>query len=248
MDISYLLPTLGRPGLNQVIDSIYEQSKGYEFEILLMSPDSYNDSRILCLNEVVNFRDEKCNGQVPCYNVLAREARGKYLVHTMDDHIFTNPIKHSIDLLESDTFKNRKFKICTMKSGNPCPLPPYGTRLGSCLKNPIDFGNHLLMRFPVVAKETVMNYLNGYLYHPEFFSHAVDNYLGFYVAFNGEPALESETRLQEVSLTSNPKYIVVDCNTFLALSLNLINGGKNYVEEPNPDLVQMYLDSGKFLA
>lgn len=241
MEISYLLPSLNRPTLAQVVESIHEHSKGFEYEILLMSPED------LGLPGTTFIPDKELNGQVKCYNFIARQAKGKYIVHMMDDQILTNSISHSVNLLKSPVFADRKFKVCTMKSGNPCPMPPKNTRFGSCLNIPFDYGGHLLMRFPVMEKETLMNHLNGYLYHPEFFSHAVDNYLGYFVAHHGEPAIESETRLQQLTFASNPKYIVVDCNTCLSLILNLQNGCSDYVSEPNPDLCNLYVQNGKFL-
>lgn len=242
MDVSFLLPSLNRPPLKAVVDSIHNTSAGLDYEILVMSPENPN------MDGVTWLEDKELNGQVKCYNKIARMAKGKYIVHTMDDQMFLNSVKLSLDLIESDVFKHRKYKICTMQSGNPCPLPPKNTRMGNLLNLPFDFGPHLLCRFPVLEKKTLMEHLDGYLYHPEFFSHAVDNYLGYYLAFNGETVLESGTVLRELSLTSNPKYIVVDCNTCLALMLNLQNGCNKYVYEPNPDLVKLYHENGKFLS
>lgn len=242
IDVSFLLPSLNRPTLKNVVESIHDTSKGLNYEILIMGPED------LKFPETKFVLDSELNGQVKCYNFLARNiAQGKYLVHTMDDQIFLNSISLSLDLLESPKFAERKYKICTLQSGAPCAMPAKGTRFGSCLNLELDLKGCLLMRFPVLTKDTLLNHLDGYLYHPEFFSHAVDNYLGYFLAFNGEPAIESETILHQLTFASNPKYIVVDCNTCLALMLNLHTGCNKYVAEPNPDLVELYLKNGKFL-
>jgi len=234
--VSYLLPTLNRINLTPVLNSI-KQHTPVDHEVLIYGPNSCK-TIIEKYDTCRYWEDTELNGQVKGYNFLAAQAKGEYLVHMMDDHILLNSINHSIELLESDVFKNRKFKICTMQSGLPCSMPPINTRMGSCLNLPLDLGSHILLRFPVVHRETWEVYLNRYLYHPEFFSHAVDNYLGYFVAFFGEPGIESATVLQQVELASNPKYIVVDCNTCLALMMNLQNGSTKYVDEPNPDLIK----------
>ena len=63
---------------------------------------------------------------------------------------------------------------------------------------------NVMCRFPFFNREMYEKYMNGYVFHPNFniCSHFADNYLSYFLAINGEPALEcSYVRLQQMTNT-----------------------------------------------
>jgi hypothetical protein len=51
--------------------------------------------------------------------------------------------------------------------------------LGSFM--PSGYPKYGVHRYPIVSKDTIMNYFNGYFYHPSFKNHYADNWLGYWL-------------------------------------------------------------------
>jgi hypothetical protein len=155
-------------------------------------------------------------------------ARGQYLVTMVDDHTVNNNFFSIIDFLKSDCFNDKKYRICTIKSGGRCPIPhmpPFNTD-----KDKEDlFKSWTTARFPAMDKETFKK-LDYHIFHPDFkYSHA-DIYLGTYLAVNGEPAVEPTcTELREFSMLYSNKSAQEDENTCVRLMRGLEIGQK-YVQ------------------
>ncbi len=86
--------------------------------------------------------------------------------------------------------------------------------------------------FPIIQRSTLNELLNGYWFHPEFYYHAGDVWLGAYVSLMGEIGLEcSESRIQNLppQRQANWEHNVVDANTSTALVRNWHAGCRDYV-------------------
>jgi len=172
VDVTFLMgsATRDRPPekyANKSIDNINEISKNskYSYEILVTSEHPISGENVTWIKE-----EEYSDGCVPAYNSLIPHTSGKYLVFAVDDCFFDDQFYTAIDLLESYVYDNRHIKLLTLGSDNG---------LGSFL--PRGYPKYGVYRYPIVAKETVMKYFDGHLFHPTFKNHYADNWLGFWV-------------------------------------------------------------------
>lgn len=177
MDISFILPTnrnYERFG-NRVIDNINGLNfNGLSYEIIVVSPQLCDRNDVIYVKDPVNSF-----GCVPSYNLGYNTSTGNYIVLCSDDHIFNIDMPNIIKVLESDLFSIRTYKIVCLPTNNhgSCKLPDY-----AC--------DGLIARYPVFSRDTIDNYLGGYIYHPSFAHHYPDNWLGYWLTMNGEPVIE----------------------------------------------------------
>jgi len=171
-DVSFLIAsaTRARPPeqfVNKTIANINEISKDskYSYEILVISEEEIAGDNVTWIKE-----EEYNDGPVGAYNALVPHANGKYLVCTVDDCWFDDQFYTTIDLLESYVYNRRHLKLLCVGSDNG---------LGSFM--PSGYPKYGVCRYPVVAKETVMNFFDGHLFHPWFKNHYADNWLGYWV-------------------------------------------------------------------
>mgnify|MGYP003131765797 CR=1 FL=1 len=173
LDVSFLIgsATRDRPPeqfVNKAIANINEISKDskYSYEILVISEEEITGDNVTWIKE-----EEYNDGLVGAYNALVPHTNGKYLVYTVDDCWFDDQFYTTIDLLESYVYNHRHLKLLCVGSDNG---------LGSFM--PSSYPKYGVYRYPVVAKETVMNFFDGHLFHPDFKNHYADNWLGYWVA------------------------------------------------------------------
>ncbi len=172
VDVTFLMgsATRDRPPekyANKSIANINEISKGskYSYEILVISEHPISGENVRWIPE-----ETYSDGLVGAYNALVPHAKGKYLVYAVDDCFFDDQIYTAIDLLESYVYKRRKLKLLCVGSDNG---------LGSFM--PRGYPKYGVYRYPIVAKDTVMRYMDGKLFHPWFKNHYADNWLGYWV-------------------------------------------------------------------
>mgnify|MGYP003641489837 FL=1 len=223
VDVSFLIGsnTRDRPPekyANKSIDNINEISKDskYSYEILVISEEPISGENVIWVKEEV-FSD----GLVGAYNALVPHTNGKYLVYAVDDCFFDDQFYTAIDLLESYVYNRRRMKLLALGSDNG---------LGSFL--PAGYPKYGVYRYPIVAKETVMNYMNGHLFHPSFKNHYADNWLGFWVTH-----MFDETMVEVWNTTIHiphdaPSYNhhnASDCAAFDALVQRFNAGYRRYI-------------------
>tara|TARA_R110000796_G_scaffold146898_1_gene263623 strand:+ start:8907 stop:9590 length:684 start_codon:yes stop_codon:yes gene_type:complete len=152
---------------NKSIANINEVSKNskYSYEILVTSEHEISGPNVRWVKE-----DTYNDGLVGAYNSLVPHAKGKYLIYSVDDCFFDDKIYTAIDLLESYVYNRRNMKILCVGSDNGlgsfCPrgYPKYG-----------------VYRYPIIAKESIMKYMDGHMFHPWFKNHYADNWLGYWM-------------------------------------------------------------------
>jgi len=85
-----------------------------------------------------------------------------------------------VEVLKSRLFADKKLKIACLPTNRhgSCTLPDYTNCEG------------IIARYPVFDRQTVEDYLGGYIYHPVFKHHYPDNWLGYWMSQQGEPAIE----------------------------------------------------------
>lgn len=233
IDISYLLPTCRAKKypeiLQSTIDSINSQPTNLSYEILVYSTDKVIGDHVKWIKE------NKRQGPIFAINTMAQKfASGNYFVSFSDDIVMLNSIDLCINMLKSEYFQRRKYKICSLGCGNSCPLSSTNDGMGNVehIREVWPKGN--IVRWPVVHRDTVNNYLNGYIFHPQFYHAAGDIWLGYYLAANNEPSIEGPTQLSPSPTLStqelhNPSFEIQDCNTVVALVYNYMGGKKYYV-------------------
>ena len=164
-----------------VVDQIESYGTLDDSEIIICCPFDINDKRIKYVKD-----EKQLNGNT-AFNIAAAHATGEFMYILCDDHYVPRNILKGGEFLNSLTFINRKFKIASMSSGAPCYIGaiPNFPETNFISKN-------IMCRFPFFTREMYMEHLNGFVFHPNFdvCSHFGDNYLSYFLAINGEPAVE----------------------------------------------------------
>lgn len=162
-------------------------------EVIICCPFSIGDERVKYIKD-----DKQLNGNT-AFNEAAKHSSGEYIYILCDDHFICKEISQGNEFLGSTLFANRKYKIATMSSGGTCYL---GSIPGFAETDFIP--RSVMCRFPFFDRETYTRHLNSHVFHPNFnlCSHFADNYLSYFLHFNGEPTLEcSPIRLFEMPVT-----------------------------------------------
>ena len=198
MDISFLIST-NRPELaNVVIDYLNKigSCEDYKYEICVFSPTTFGQ------RNVVNFHD-KGGGPLYGFNLMGQRSKGNTLCVLVDDHLPSYNIFSIINFLKNDIFLDRKMRISTLKSGSSCWIPqgpPFPDKVEDLKDSKI-----LMLRWPILTRDTLHDYLNGHIFHPSFQYHWADNYLSYYVnKIDGNPVECNFVKLYQVINT--PKY------------------------------------------
>lgn len=177
-DVSFLLPSNRNfyQYAKKVIDNINSlEFNGLTHEIIFISPENISEENVTCV-----FDDCTSGGCVWGYNEGYKKSTGKYIFLCSDDHYFDKNCISSLKFFNSNHFKNKKIKIFCLPTNNhgPCDLPEY-----------CDIKT-IIARYPVFERQTVEEYLNGYIYNPIFKHHYPDNWLGYWMAKQSEPIIE----------------------------------------------------------
>lgn len=203
--ISFLIPTKRDPTsfVNNVIDNINSFESSMSYEICIFSKEE------IVGENVVWYKEEELKGPIYGFNYMAKNCQGEYLICITDDHIFINSFDHVINYLERD-FKDKKFKITSLNPGNFCGSHTKGDILGD---REIEFecGIYSLIRFPVLHHST-LDELDGVIFNSQFYYHAGDIWLGFYIGINGQPENDGPTYIRSHNPAKDSTYEVRDCN------------------------------------
>jgi len=178
IDISFILPTNRQHSVysERVINNINSLNfNGKTHEIIVVSPEFVEGKNVVFLKEEGNN-----NGCVKAYNDGFNISKGEYIFLCSDDHLFDYNAPLMVEVLKSNLFKDRKYKIAcfpTNKHG-PCQLPEY------CNTSAI------IARYPAFERKTITEELQGFIYHPQFKHHYPDNWLGYWLHMQGETPIE----------------------------------------------------------
>lgn len=241
-DISFIIPT-ARPYNNFasiVVNKLKEilSFTDYSYEFLIYSKENPKDDII--------WIEEKENGtSVKGYNESFLISKGKYIYVLNDKWLPNNKILKAIPFLESESFKNRRFKVTTINvhetfNYNSTDMPILQGNMSKQHLLPKELlhprfleKNHryAVFGFPVFERETVKNYLCNHLLNPRFTHHFADNWISFFIGEHGEFPLVVEDSYMDLfggaSLQADDSQ---DFNTFCDLAKNLINKiNMNYV-------------------
>jgi hypothetical protein len=225
MDVSFLLPVdANRPNAAEnVIDRINSYKTDMTYEICVYSQKEVSGPNVRFLHEPRKL------GPIKGFNRLYREcSAGDWLVVLTDDCGFC---PRTYDAIKEFSTIPRRFKVMNINYGDyHCVLGSYGDRIGSILGLDEHIPRHPLMRFPVFHRQTVEEHLDRCIWHPEFYYHAADNWLGYWLGEMGEPGYQYylKNELTNTPLT-NDYYCVQDCNTYYALVHNFMAGFTQYV-------------------
>lgn len=260
-DISFILLTnqdyekYARIVIKSIHDTIIRYHIKYSYEILLYSSEEPLDKDIIWVKDEINEPGNTVYG----LNKMFNYSNGKYIFMLNDDHLLPYPDSYvnqfndkneplkAVEFLQSDVFKNRRFKVTSIGAGSN--VHPYGSAcvpnltcpspypLSDELKNPKYTQTphrHLVMGYPVLERQTVIKELRGFLFHPSFHHHYADNWLPFFIGESGEQIeICKETSLQGFCQSggkSNTTNDEKDYFTFTRLVDDFVNGrNKEYV-------------------
>ena len=244
-DISFILPTV-RP-YNQfaeiVVTAIQEfmNDSTYTYEFLV-----YTQQYVPNVKNVKWLKEQQTsNGPVVGYNESFKESSGKYIYLLNDKWKPNAKILKAVPFLQSDEFKDRKFKVTSVNVHSTFTYDVTGMPIkGSNREKDLNLPQELLhprflepkhkyaiFGFPVYERETVLNHLSGYLLTPYFIAHYHDNWLSFYIGEQGEfPLLCLDTWMDIFGGGSLCRSDAHDFQVFCKLAIDLINKRNlNYV-------------------
>lgn len=209
--VSFLISSAYKPYEQfgkKVIESIENiDCKGLEYEILYCSPRKYRPNEASTPGYCTFITDYADKGAIPAYNAMIPMCSGEYVCILADDHLVPPNFFDAIDFLKSDVFKDRKYKICTLASRDPCYLPP--AAFGPLWQAGVwpDLKPWLIMRFPVVSMQTLKDHMESTIFYKSLFSHFGDCLAGYFLGSNDEPGLECSsvglTCLEESNAVQN---------------------------------------------
>lgn len=237
-DISFIIPSI-RPYFGNasiVIDSIINTmiNETYKYEIILISPEKPPIvDKLKWINEekIGGTLVKACNNSIPYCD-------GEYLFFLNDKWKTNKKILNAIPFLESDLFKNRKFKVTSInvESTFRYGITDMPIKGGSKLLEPYlplellqdrflkPQHRYSILGFPVATKSSIKEHLQGYIFNPRFINHYADNWLGFYIGEMGEfPLVCPDTWMEVFGGPGISKDDVCDFTTFCDLAKNLIN-------------------------
>lgn len=188
--------------LENVRASISKNPYPYQFIVSAPHdiPELANQEDVVLLRDTVNNGENIAINQ--CFDYALKNGFD-YLLLTCDDHVIhpdSKPLFDVIDFLQSDTFKDRKLKMCAVAThyhptcyvDQGMPTPGGGRNPANFIKNFIPYTP--ILRFFVTDRDTLIKNFNGSFGHPDVLSGHGDVLVGYYSAINGETPIE----LQEV--------------------------------------------------
>jgi len=193
-DFSFLISSKRDYGTHarRTVDSIFELKTDYSFEVIVCHPDEIKDDRVKWV------KDDKLIGANYAFNLALLNSCGRYVSICVDDCVVKGDIFGSINFLESELFKDRKFKITTLSA-----MSSYGSTnevtnfekkpkhkdvlvAMDCYLIPPSFN---VMCFPIISRETIEKELGGFIFHPRIKS-GHDWWLGAFLQMNDEPGIQ----------------------------------------------------------
>lgn len=230
MNVSFIIATCrDNKFVNKTIDSINALPQGkYNYEILIYGPNELSGKNVTW------FKEEELRGPHYGFNYLVNRSQGEYIYQLVDDMAIHANGWNAIDFLQSDTFKDRKYKITTL---NTCHAPvrlewPLGKlRREDATASDEWIPNHLCMRFPVVHRETIDKHFQKFFYHPELYYHQADAWMGYWIGETGETGLEcleASATLHSHGLISHA-HDVTDTHKYFDLIHTFKSGNHKYV-------------------
>ena len=194
-DITFLLPSIKDYDSfgKKVVDSIYEKDTDKLFEVIVCHPDHIDDNR------VVYVKDNNRIGTTDALNNSVKYAKGEVIYSLTDDHTLTRDPFGAYEFLQSDTFKDRKFKVTTFPGGPNSGVSyahyrkhPDNSKLGTILNKlncNIDTNKNSVMCFPIICKETLFKHLNRKIFNPNL-KYLGDVWFGSFLKLNGEEGVQ----------------------------------------------------------
>jgi len=178
----------------KVVDSIIERCNGSDdYEIVLCHKDTIDDDR------VVFVKDDAMVGSSHAFNLAYSKSVGDYVYVCVDDGIVHGDLMGAADFLESNIFADRKIKITTLPAVNGNDVIRFerrtainnqrANRLLHLTDSFTDVYPFAVMCFPVIARESVEKYLDGYIFHPRI-KNCGDWWLGAYLYINEEEGVQ----------------------------------------------------------
>ncbi len=233
VDVSFLLPTNRDYQFSgKVLESIFAIPTDLEFEVCLYCPREVIQNRPFP-NEVVWCPEPSAgSGPIAGFNHMVKESRGQYVVCLVDDHIVEPDIYNAIAMLESEDFRDRKYKVCTLSPGpnNLAYIPKKGDVWCGGIRVDYEIPWHTTMRFPVISRDTINDHFQGHIFHPGFKYHAGDLWMGYWLGENGEPGIQcEEAHIKEYLNLRNSEYEQMDCRYYHTLVANHKAGYAQYV-------------------
>ena len=176
----------------KTVDSIFKLKTDYLFEVIVCHPKEVKDNRVKWI------KDDKLIGANYSFNLAFVNSCGRYVSVCVDDCVVKGDIFGSIKFLQSELFKDRKFKITTLAAMLPGGFTDELTTFEKeskhkdvlvamdCYLTPPSFN---VMCFPILSRETVEKELGGFIFHPRIKS-GHDWWLGAFLQMNDELGIQ----------------------------------------------------------
>lgn len=234
-NITYILPTNRDYDrwAGQVVDHLFSYLPGkYSFEVIVYGTKPTH-------GEVIWIEEKEQCGCIKGYNDSVKYANGEYIYVINDDNLMPESTLKAIPFLESDTFRNRKYKVTSV--GAPLgfqyditDMPIKGGQSAHLKNLPPELlhdrfllpqHRYAIFGYPVLHRSLIDEF-NGHIFNPKFKHHYGDNWMSFYIGEMGEFPLVCENTVTS-PLPNPPTFNTHDNHdlaVFFDLAVNLING------------------------
>jgi hypothetical protein len=185
-------------GLVDTINLAHNQQK-YSYKIAICSPKKIKDDNIIW------FEDTHQTGAMYAHNYLYNQSKSMCDIGVIlsDACRLLPECFDAVEFLLSKKFTNKKYQITSFCDRKNHPLCLHScselVHLYNITQDPILVSGGAVVRFPIFTIETIEKHLCQHVVHPQFKHHYADNWMGYFIASQGEPVQEyNETMIWAV--------------------------------------------------
>lgn len=177
--LSYVIASMRPDAVKVSLESIAKLPQ-HEHEVVIVTPHvepSYGNVRFII--------DDKFGGSTYAVNKGVQESVGDWILIGTDDHVVNYDVYRFLDLIQQPHIKELEYQVINM--GSPWTdclarnAHGYGIDMGNVFPSVLN-ERWPVATFPAASKKTIVEKLNGHIFHPDLVHHFVDHFLGLYIS------------------------------------------------------------------
>lgn len=175
MKISYIITTIRQPEMAAKTIKSIEALGPHDYEILVTSPNRIGHADLMHNGRTRIILDYESVGSVASNNATIHWAQGEWLAFLPDDFKLQNlDINAFQAFLDGPEMQKKTFKMFSYHTYS-------AHKITGEYQTPIP-EPYQVLHFPIVARETIDNKLDGVIFNHRFGHHYCDHYLGWYAS------------------------------------------------------------------
>lgn len=177
--LSYVIASMRPEAVKVSLESIARLPE-HEHETVIVTPYAESDY------ENVRFiHDDKFGGSTYAVNKGVQESRGEWVLIGTDDHVINYDVHRFLNLIKHPYIEALEYQVINM--GSPWSdclarnANGYGINMDGVSPDTMN-ARWPVVTFPAASKKTIVEKLNGHIFHPDLVHHFVDHFLGLYIS------------------------------------------------------------------